>query len=392
MDPSKLAVKGPDFEKVAQENEEQRGTVTAPRKNLLLKNVKVFDGIQLRPPTNVAIVDGHVVAHVSNAEEIDCLGMVLLPGFIDSHTHPLVFSELERMAEHGITTTMCMGGFAKSHMDSLRDHVGVTDVRMTGVPAAGPDNFSVKFIADWPKDETLTDPSQAEGWVERQLSKGAEYIKIIADVPGMSQEIVTALVDASKKREKLSVCHAAACEPARQALRAGAPQLHHSPLDGKLNDGDVELYRKVGSINCPTLSIMQVFSKRFARPGIDYINARDNVALLYKAGVTILAGTDANETPASPVHLPFGISFHEELQLLVEAGLSNADALSAGTILPAKHFGLNDRGVIAPGYRADLVLLSGDPLENISATRNIERVWIGGREVNWGKDAAITTT
>jgi imidazolonepropionase-like amidohydrolase len=66
--------------------------------------------------------------------------------------------------------------------------------------------------------------------------------------------------------------------------------------------------------------------------------------------------------------------------LLIEAGLSNVEALRAATVLPAQHFGLHDRGVIEPGRRADLVLIDGDPIADIRATRQIRRVWCAGVE------------
>ena len=380
MNPTRKAPKGPDFEKIALENEGKRGIVRSSPKKLILKNVRVFDGDQISQATNIALENGRIVDDVADAEELDCSGKTLLPGLIDAHTHPMIFNDLEKMAKHGVTTTMCMAGFRKPHMDSLRGHIGVTDVRMTGIPAAGPDNMNVKIIPGWPMDEILTDPSQAGAWVDQQLSKGAEYIKILADIPGMNQDIVTALVDAARKRDKSVVCHAAACETVRQGLKARAHQLHHSPLDGTFSEDDIQLYKSLGTINCPTLSIMQGFAK-LGRPGRDYAHARDNVTLLHKAGIPILAGTDANETPGPPVQVRFGESFHNELQLLVEAGLSNTEALRAATILPAKHFGLTDRGVIAPGCRADLVLLSGNPVEDIALTKSIEKVWIGGIEV-----------
>ena len=116
------------------------------------------------------------------------------------------------------------------------------------------------------------------------------------------------------------------------------------------------------------------------RPGMDYAHSRETVAALHRAGVPILAGTDANETPGVPFNPMFGDSLHHELELLVEAGLSTIDALRAATSLPAQHFGLIDRGIIKPGYRADLVLIDGNPLEDIRATRQIRRVWCGGIE------------
>jgi imidazolonepropionase-like amidohydrolase len=69
------------------------------------------------------------------------------------------------------------------------------------------------------------------------------------------------------------------------------------------------------------------------------------------------------------------------MELLVEAGMSTVDVLRATTSLPAKCFGLEDRGVIEAGERADLVLLQEDPLIDIRATRSLKRIWCGGVEV-----------
>jgi imidazolonepropionase-like amidohydrolase len=74
----------------------------------------------------------------------------------------------------------------------------------------------------------------------------------------------------------------------------------------------------------------------------------------------------------------FGASLHRELELLVQCGISPAQALAAATAEPARVFGLADRGRVAAGQRADLVLVSGDPLTDITATRAIERVWRAG--------------
>jgi imidazolonepropionase-like amidohydrolase len=97
------------------------------------------------------------------------------------------------------------------------------------------------------------------------------------------------------------------------------------------------------------------------------------VRRLADAGVTLLAGTDA-PNPGTV----FGASLHRELELLVRCGISPAQALAAATAEPARVFGLADRGRVAAGQRADLVLVSGDPLTDITATRAIERIWRGG--------------
>jgi imidazolonepropionase-like amidohydrolase len=106
-----------------------------------------------------------------------------------------------------------------------------------------------------------------------------------------------------------------------------------------------------------------------------------SVTVMYRAGVPILAGTDANAEAGGPAMISHGSSLHHELELLVEAGLTNVDALRAATSRPARYFGLPDRGVIEPGRRADLVLVDRDPLRDITATRSIRHVWCGGAEV-----------
>jgi imidazolonepropionase-like amidohydrolase len=82
-----------------------------------------------------------------------------------------------------------------------------------------------------------------------------------------------------------------------------------------------------------------------------------------------------------PAAISHGISLHHELELLVDAGLSTLDALRAATSRPAHYFGLADRGLIEPGRRADLVLIEGNPLQDITATQSIRRIWCGGVEV-----------
>jgi len=111
---------------------------------------------------------------------------------------------------------------------------------------------------------------------------------------------------------------------------------------------------------------------------VSYDVARSTVGQWYRAGVTILAGTDANQAPSAPASPPYGTSLHHELELLVDAGLSAVDAVRSATILAAEQFGLTDRGVIAPGKRADLVLIDGDPLQDISAVSKITAVWCAG--------------
>jgi len=102
-------------------------------------------------------------------------------------------------------------------------------------------------------------------------------------------------------------------------------------------------------------------------------NLYNNIGKLNAAGVPILAGTDAPNPGTG-----HGVSMHQELRMLVAAGLTNEQALAAATSLPAKHFRLDDRGRVALGLRADLILIDGDPTADVANVAKIAGVWKGG--------------
>jgi len=95
------------------------------------------------------------------------------------------------------------------------------------------------------------------------------------------------------------------------------------------------------------------------------------VVPLRDAGVPLLAGTDTGLPGTS-----FGESLHRELALLVEA------VLTAATAVPSERFGLRDRGRIAPGLRADMLLVEGDPTADVAALRDIAVVWRRGARLD----------
>jgi imidazolonepropionase-like amidohydrolase len=154
--------------------------------------------------------------------------------------------------------------------------------------------------------------------------------------------------------------------------------LTHVPLDQALDEASVARMAADGRILIPTLTMMETLVSRLGLPAASYAAARASVAAAYRAGVPILAGTDANADAGSPAAVSHGDSLHHELELLVDAGLTSLDALRAATVLPARYFALQDRGVAGPGRRADLVLIDGDPLQDIRATMRLRRVWCGG--------------
>jgi imidazolonepropionase-like amidohydrolase len=350
-----------------------------------LTRVRVFDGHGLREPGTV-VIDGGVIGeptdNTDGARVIDAQGGVLLPGLIDAHIHLGDLETLRHFAAHGVTTVLDMGSWPAERVDSLRARAGLSDVRSSGIGASSPASAHAKRL-NRPASGLVAGPEDAAAWVGQRLAEGSDYIKIVIDLPGFDQATVDALAAAARRAGKLTIAHASSLDAVRMAQQAGVDVLTHAPLDRPLEDADVDRAVAEQRIIVPTLAMMEGIVANLARPGApgpSYAPARASVGALHRAGVPVLAGTDANDTAGVPASPPFGESLHHELELLVDAGLSNLEALRAATVLPARHFGLADRGAIEPGKRADLLLVSGDPLTDITATRRIQHVWCAGVE------------
>ena len=366
------------------------GARTARSEKIALTNVRVFDGRELRGPTTVVIEGGIVGDDSAGARIIDAGGATLLPGLIDAHVHLLKEGHLQQLADFGVTTALDMGAWPPSMVDSLRNRTGMADMRSAGIPATSAGS-SHSHLPGWPAEEMVDGPAGAAQFVTDRVAEGADYIKLIVDTPGPDQEILDALVAASHRHGKLTVAHAASTAALDMALQAGVDMITHVPLDRALTASTAARIFAQKCVMIPTLTMMKGIVDRVAAAaasqpegvpaaGPSYESARDSVAELHRAGVPILAGTDANAGPGIPFSPRHGESLHDELELLIEAGLSTVEALRAATVLPAQYFGLHDRGVIEAGRRADLVLIDGDPIADIRATRQIRRVWCAGVE------------
>ncbi|WP_328615984.1 amidohydrolase family protein [Amycolatopsis sp. NBC_00355] len=341
-------------------------------------NVRVFDGTGLTEPRTV-VLDGAVIGDdPAGAETVDGSGRVLLPGLIDAHIHLHGRESLEQLARYGVTTGLDMATFSADLLASLRHQPGLTDIRSAGVPAIGPAGMHAR-IPGMPAEAVVTDPGQAGAFVAARVAAGSDYLKIVLEAPGgggPELPAARALTDVAHDAGLLVVAHATSAGAYTMALDAGVDVVTHAPLGAPISADDVARARIVA----PTLIMMKGVSTTVGQPQL-YDGAKASVTALYRAGVPILAGTDANNEPGVPAEVAHGESLHDELELLVEAGLSTVDALRAATVLPAEHFGLDDRGAIRSGLRADLVLLDADPLADITATRAIARVWCAGVEV-----------
>jgi imidazolonepropionase-like amidohydrolase len=369
-----------------------------------ITNVRVFDGERLGEPTTVVIDDGLLSGGGPadggrSGDVVDGAGGTLLPGLIDTHVHADKMSQLEASASWGITTMLDMGNKDLANLEKLKKRPGLPTLKSAGNPASAPGSVFVRKMG-FGVSTTVTGPDDAARFVAERQAEGSDYIKILVEdpkIPGtkaLGAETVAALVVAAHEAGLTTVAHVVSADTMTTAVRAGADVVTHTSLTSDFGPEFDALLAGRSVVIIPTLTMMQgvvhaiggrltmrVLAPFVPAVRLNYRHAKSTVDTFHRAGVVILAGTDSNDDLTAPYQVAHGESLHEELERLVDAGLTPSEALRGATSLAAETFGLPDRGVIAPGRRADLVLVDGDPTRAISATRNIRGVWIGGYRV-----------
>lgn len=403
----------------AQANPPQR--TTAPGEDtFVIRGARVFDGDRVLPTADVWVEAGRIKAvgpHLQttqNVREIDAHGDTLLPGLIDSHTHTWG-DALKQALVFGVTTELDMFSDYKfdasvRRSEAAGENHSAADLRSAGTLVTVAKGHGTEYGMNIP---LLASAADAQAFVDARIAEGSDYIKIIYDngsaygltIPTLTKAELAAVVAAAHKRHKLAVAHIGSQAGARDAIEAGADAIVHIFEDEPPAADFAKLAKSHQLFVVATLSVNESVAgkstgaslvgdahllpyidlasatnlkKSFPTgPGskVDFANALAAVAALHKAGVPLLAGTDAPNPGTA-----HGVSLHREMQLLVQAGLTPVEALSAATSVPAHAFGLIDRGRIAPGLRADLLLVKGDPTQDITATRDIVAVWKTGFE------------
>ncbi|HEY1203055.1 MAG: CIA30 family protein [Bryobacteraceae bacterium] len=344
-----------------------------PSRDFVIRNVRVFDGARVIEAATVVVRDGKIASLGQSAPAglpvIDGTGKTLLPGLIDSHTHAFG-NALKQALESGVTTELDMFTDWRYAREIKKEQAegkdtDLADLRSAGTLATAPKGHGTEYGMDIP---TITGPAEAQAFVDARIAEGSDYIKIIYTVPlpapTVSKETMAALVQAAHKRGKMAVVHINSRQGAMDAIGAGADGLAHLFTDQPPGPDFGQFVAGHHAFVITTLTVLE------SSP--TYANAEEALRQLKAAHVPILAGTDAPNVGAH------GAAMHHELELLVRAGLAPLEALRAATSTPAAAFHLDDRGVIAAGARADLLLVTGDPTADIKATRNVAGVWKAG--------------
>lgn len=307
----------------------------------------------------------------------------LIPGLIDTHIHLGDREKLVAALKSGLTTVVDLGTHPDSRVNKLRADTDLPSILSAGSAASAPGSTQIEMMG-FPAESGVTGPADAERFLDWRFDNGADLIKIIAEdpdateVPALDIPTLTALVAGAHERGLLTVAHVVTAAAFDRGLDAGVDILTHAPIDQPLADRALTRMEEQGTIVSPTLVMMRAIADARLGEHADsaFGIALNNVRAMIDAGITVIAGTDANETPFAPVE--HGSSLHDEIDYLIEAGMTTSEALRAATTSAAEALGLGDRGRIVEGSRADLLFLDGDPIEDITALRTPAEVWVLG--------------
>jgi imidazolonepropionase-like amidohydrolase len=404
-----------------------RGSSTSPKQRLQPGDI-AFVGATVVPmdregslANHTVVVRGNSIALVAPAATIDTSGATvvdvkgkwLVPGLADMHVHTWSDRDFPMYLANGVTTVRDMFG-SPQHLEWR--------AAIASGKLEGPTLFTTGPIVDgdpptWPGSSIVTTADAARKVVRDQKQAGYDFIKVYSN---LNVEAYEAIVAEAKAQGIPFVGHVPKAVGVEKAMAAGQHSIEH--LDGylpfggepKVDKAIIDATVKSRVWNCPTLVVTDRFgfldlpSQLDKTPGLEYvaeairdrwnpkndfrlknwtpemftkIRARNEigrklVADLQHAGARLVLGTDTG----NPYVVP-GFAVHDELALLVKSGLTPWQALRMATAAAAE---LVDKpgsfGVIAPNARADLIIVDGDPLRDISVLAKPSLVVVRGKQ------------
>jgi imidazolonepropionase-like amidohydrolase len=391
--------------------------------DLVLWNARVIDGRNQGPQDRMCVtIRDRKIEDVRAVHEpkvpdgaLDLNGRFLMPGLIDAHIHltadPVMWGEMagptprkgeDPRARELIYFALATGAraFLRFGITTIRDvgchddnaiilreaiRLGLIDGprilscgRIISATAPGARHFHTMY-------EEADGPWEMRRSVRNQLRRGADYIKVMAggarsvlredpERAQLTKEEMDALVDEAHRLGLRVAAHAEGLEPVRVAVEAGVDTVEHG-LSLHRAPELLEQMARSGTVLVPTLSTFHDVGTRFAQRWtpdlVEQAKRQEEEAHLTliaarAAGVTLAMGYDSGP-PGSDAH---------ELLRLVEGGLTPHEGIIAATIGSARALGLDDVGTVEAGMAADLVVLNGDPLADVSRLTRAEEFWM----------------
>jgi len=389
-----------------------------------LIGVRLIDGTGTAAIENATLIVNDRVQDIASDDRLadfpdpvtlDIGGRTVIPGLINAHIHlcfdpgaPEQFKALRdeppavtairaasrarRMLEAGVTMARDLGGVNYIEM-AVRDLINNGEIPGPRLLCAGK-QITMTGGQGWPMGRESDGADEVRKAAREQIKAGADLVKLMATGgvltrgvdPGAAQlaedELRAGVIEAQKAGRR-TAAHAQGLEGVKAAVRAGIDTIEHGIF---LDDEAVAMMKERDVVFVPTLTppyrITQAGRERgipqYVMDKMAKVNAANthSFQLAWRAGVIIAAGNDGG-TPFNP---------HEdmmtELRLMVEAGVPPADAIRAATWGSARAMGLEgETGTIECGKWADLVVLDGDPLADITAIGRIAQVLHRGKVV-----------
>lgn len=375
---------------------------------------------------------------------INLTGKSVLPGLIANHSHVglvkgtkvsgnnftrgNILRQLRQYAAYGVTTVTSLGLNLKPFYDlQPQAHSGATKTadlfgadRGFGVGGGAPPVSLGLLDTQVYRPST---PEEARSEVRETAQRHPDLVKIwVDDLHGtarakMNPAVFKAIIEEAHTNGMRVAAHVYYLEDARELVSSSVDILAHGVRDAEVDPDFIKSIKGRGAWYIPTLQLEESsyiyaehpewlnepFFRRSLGPSLaaefndpawrkkilddtPTVTAQKqalatnlkNVKRLFDAGVNIGFGTDSG---ANPLRIP-GFAEHRELKLLTEAGLTPLQALQVATKNAAALLRLDDRGVIAPGKLADLLIVDGDPSTDIAAIDQIESVWRRGHKVS----------
>jgi len=378
----------------------------------------------------------------AGAEIIDYSGKTIIPGLISAHSHVGIFAglkvgpenynrdfilqQLKQLEAYGVTTIMSLGLNGPLFYE-LRAELHAD--RLPGADLFGADQ-GVGVIGGQPSaavvrvaDNQISRPNSVEmarQSIREMAARKTDLVKIWLDDAGKSlptklkPEIYTAVIDEAHKNGLRVAAHIYDLDDAKAIVQAGVDIIAHGVRDKPVDAEFIDMMktRSVWYIATIVLDytnyifadqpswMREPFVQRALHPEVRaqfedplyrertlaspgtvknraaVANNKQNLKAIYDAGVPIGMGSDSGVGLRIP-----GVAEHLELALMVEAGLTPGQAITAATSKSAALLKLDDRGVLATGKLADLVVLDADPTADIVNTRKVHAVWHRGKKV-----------
>jgi len=440
MSPTKILLTGvllvlAGCSQAPQNSAKQETTSTTPSVTLF-EGARVITGDGSAPLEDAAILmenakitgvghKGELTAP-AGAARVDLTGKTVMPALVDTHTHlgwaviktgkigadtytkENLIDHLHRLAYYGVAATQSMGidpgetpyeVRANPVPDAALFH---TAGRGMGRTNAGPGQAYWKPVAY--AIETEADARKA---VQELAAKKVDWVKFWVDdrggtVPKLTPALYRAIIDEAHKNGLRAVAHIYYLADAKDLLRAGLDGFAHGVRDKDIDDEFMQLIKARPNVfvipnlpdngtglkdpmwlseTVPASEIKRLTDAYQGRSPADAKKASEffavqarNLKKLSDAGVRIGFGTDSGVT--------VGWTAHEELTDMVSAGMTPSQVITAATKTSAEILKMDQLGTVAPGKSADFIVLDANPLDNITNTRKIAKVYLRGKEVD----------